>query len=82
MNKSIYIITLILIVMLITACQSIDKKALVVDVKYSGALKTIMSGDIKPVISLESLSNKKHLYALGAVENLNGEIQIFNSNEF
>ncbi|MBT8254329.1 MAG: hypothetical protein KJN68_10175, partial [Bacteroidia bacterium] len=55
------------------------------EVKYSGALKTIMSGNIQPVLSLDSLSNYKNLYALGAVENLKGEIQIFDgkpSNSF
>ncbi|WP_282161040.1 acetolactate decarboxylase [Ulvibacterium marinum] len=47
------------------------------DVKYSGALRTMMSGDIKATASLDSLSKKQHLYALGAFENLKGEIQIF-----
>ncbi len=48
-------------------------------VKYAGALKTIMSGNLQPVVSLDSLRNNENLYALGAVENLKGEIQIFNS---
>jgi hypothetical protein len=47
------------------------------DVKYSGALRTMMSGDIKATASLDSLSKKQHLYALGAFENLIGETQIF-----
>jgi len=36
-----------------------------------------MSGDIRATASLDSLSKKQHLYALGALENLKGEIQIF-----
>jgi acetolactate decarboxylase len=64
-------------VLLFSSCQNIDKKASETEVKYSGALRTIMSGNIHAVLSLESLSHKKHLYALGAVENLKGEIQIF-----
>jgi alpha-acetolactate decarboxylase len=79
MNKSIYIITSIILVLLFSSCQNTDKKVTVTEVKYSGALRTIMSGDIESVISLDNLSNKKNLYALGAVENLNGEIQIFDS---
>jgi len=37
----------------------------------------MMSGDIRATASLDSLSKKQHLYALGALENLKGEIQIF-----
>ncbi len=53
-----------------------------VQVDYSGALKTIMSGNLEATISLDTLSSKKHLYALGAVENLKGEIQIFDSQPY
>ena len=48
------------------------------EVKYSGALRTMMSGNLEATASLDSLSKKPHLYALGAFENLKGEIQIFN----
>ena len=77
MNRSISIITSTILVMLFSSCQYANKKGIVTEVKYSGALRTIMSGNIQAVISLDSLSNKKHLYALGAVDNLKGEIQIF-----
>ncbi len=79
MNRSLYIIIATLLVLLLGSCQNADKKANVTEVKYSGALRTLMSGNMQPVISLDSLSNKKYLYALGAVENLKGEIQIFDS---
>ena len=78
MNKSIYKIALMISGIVVTSCQYSSEKETVVEVKHSGALRTIMSGNIQPVISLDSLSNKKNLYALGAVENLKGEIQIFN----
>ena len=52
------------------------------DVKYSGALRSMMSGDLQATASLDSLSAKPHLYALGAFENLKGEIQIFNGKAF
>jgi acetolactate decarboxylase len=79
MNKLKYIITLTIITVVVLSCQSKDKKATKVEVKYSGALRTIMSGNIQPVISLDSLSNRMNFYALGASGNLKSEIQIFNS---
>jgi alpha-acetolactate decarboxylase len=84
MNKSIYL-TIITLALCVSSCQNSDEKVTVTEVKYSGALRTIMSGNMQSAISLDSLSNKKHLYALGAVENLKGEIQIFDgepSNSF
>ncbi|MBT8288845.1 MAG: acetolactate decarboxylase [Bacteroidia bacterium] len=83
MNNSAYKILVVMFLIVIASCQSNNMK--VNEVKYSGALKTIMSGNIQPVLSLDSLSNYKNLYALGAVENLKGEIQIFDgkpSNSF
>jgi alpha-acetolactate decarboxylase len=78
MGTSIYKVATILVLLLVS-CQHIYKKTSITEVKYYGALKTMMSGNIQSVISLDSLSNKKNLYALGAMENLKGEIQIFNS---
>lgn len=49
------------------------------DVKYAGALHEMMSGDLQARISLDSFSQKQNLYALGAIENLKGEVQIFDS---
>ncbi|OGU34061.1 MAG: hypothetical protein A2068_03890 [Ignavibacteria bacterium GWB2_35_6b] len=52
-------------------------------VKYAGSLKGIMKGnDISSKINLNDIKNKKNLYALGAAENLEGEIQIFNGEPF
>lgn len=49
-------------------------------VEYAGALKNFMwKGDISAKFSLDQLEDKKDLYALGAFENLKGEIQIFDS---
>ncbi|NNL16052.1 MAG: decarboxylase [Flavobacteriaceae bacterium] len=79
MEKSIYIIVLGIMVIAFSSCGDRGEKSASVVVKHVGALKTIMSGNIKPVISLDTLSKKRHLYALGAVDNLKGEIQIFDS---
>ena len=79
MNKSIYIIAYTIMIMVVASCESKEKEVTRGEVKHSGALRMIMSGNIQSTINLDSLSNKEHLYALGAVENLKGEIQIFNS---
>ena len=53
-----------------------------VKVRYSGALRNIMSGNIEATISLDTLSRNKHFYALGAIADLKGEIQIFDSQPY
>ncbi|MBC8400591.1 MAG: decarboxylase [Candidatus Marinimicrobia bacterium] len=48
--------------------------------EYKGALKNIMhKGDISAKADLSVFENTKHFYALGAIENLKGEIQVFDS---
>ncbi len=52
-------------------------------VEHKGALKDIMhKGDISAKIKLSFFEEQNHFYALGAIENLKGEIQIFNSKPF
>jgi len=52
-------------------------------VHYRGAIKTLMhEGDLRATLALDSLQQSPHLYALGAVENLKGEILIYNSQPF
>ena len=54
-----------------------------IEVKYAGALKHIVqTGDISASASLDSLQDIPHLYALGALENLSGEITIIDSEPF
>ncbi|WP_298759299.1 acetolactate decarboxylase [uncultured Psychroserpens sp.] len=77
MLKSNLYIAIVLVISLLVSCQSKKSELIKVEVNNSGALRTIMSGDISSAISLDSLQNKEHLFALGAVENLKGEIQIF-----
>lgn len=69
-----YILLITIITPMVTGCNSNSD----VTVSHSGALMEIMSGKIKSTISLASLKNTKSLYALGALEDLQGEIQIFN----
>ncbi len=75
------------LVMLCSLCfmTSCKKEGLDTSVHFYGALKTMMSGDLKATVALDSISKKEHLYALGAAENLKGEIQILDgevSNSF
>tara|TARA_B110000046_G_scaffold6876_1_gene7279 strand:+ start:2825 stop:3544 length:720 start_codon:yes stop_codon:yes gene_type:complete len=52
-------------------------------VEHEGALKNMMhKGDISAKADLSELKETEHLYAIGALENLKGEIQIFNGKPF
>ena len=52
-------------------------------VEYKGALKNMMHrGDISANADLSLFAKTVHFYALGAMENLKGEIQIFDSKPF
>lgn len=51
------------------------------EVEYAGALKNFMhKGDVSAKVALSEYAQIEHLYALGAVENLKGEIQIFDGH--
>ena len=52
------------------------------EVKHTGALRSIMSGNLNATASLDSLNSKPNLYAIGALENLNGELQVFDGESF
>lgn len=53
------------------------------EVKHKGALKNMMhKHDISAKCSLSEIADKENIYALGALENLQGEIQIFDSKPY
>jgi acetolactate decarboxylase len=53
----------------------------VVEVRWSGELKNVMmKGDLKGTIDLKPLTKLPHLYAVGALEGLQGEVTIFDSS--
>lgn len=59
--------------------STIDQNT-VLKVEYYGALKNMMhKGDISSKFELSNYANVEHLYAIGAMENLKGEIQIFDA---
>ena len=74
---------LIILSLIIYSCDHSTKKNQVFEVEYKGALKNIMhKGDLSSTVSLSSFNNLKNFYALGAMENLQGEIQIFDSEPY
>lgn len=64
----------------IISCQTSKEESY--KVEYKGALKKIMANDISAKVDLSDFKNTKNFYALGAVEELKGEIQIFNSRPY
>lgn len=58
---------------LLLSCNTNPK----VEVQHSGALMNIMAGKIDATMPLNNLKELEHVYALGAIKHLKGEIQIF-----
>jgi len=80
MNFNIKQIAFIIILLITFSCDNQSKINQSFEVKYNGALKNIMhKGDLSAKVKLSEFENIENLYALGAIENLKGEIQIFNS---
>ncbi len=81
--KILKYIIILLTVISITSCGTDNKKINNFKVEYNGALKNMMhKGDISAKVNLKEFENIEHFYALGAIENLKGEIQIFDSKSF
>ena len=71
-------IIILLIAISIVSCVADNKEINKFKVEYKGALKTMMhEGDISAKVDLKNFENTEHFYALGAIENLKGEVQIF-----
>ncbi|MFT5926585.1 MAG: alpha-acetolactate decarboxylase [Rubritalea sp.] len=69
------VLWLLILATSIASCN--DIKNLNSTVKHQGSLMQIMSGNLEATASLDSLQSLPHLYALGALEHLEGEIQVF-----
>ena len=77
-----YLVILITVISIIS-CGTDNKESNKFKVEYKGALKNMMhKGDISSKADLMVFENTEHFYALGAIENLKGEIQIFDSKSF
>ncbi len=69
-----------LIAISLFSCQSPKEESHRFKVEYIGALKNMMQkADISGKVELSKFKEVKNFYALGALEDLKGEIQIFNS---
>ena len=81
-------IIFLLIVISITSCKTGSNETTQQEkhkfkVEYHGALKNMMhKGDISAKVDLKDFEKINHFYALGALENLKGEVQIFDGNPF
>ncbi|WP_397601959.1 hypothetical protein [Silvanigrella sp.] len=53
-----------------------------IEVFYKGSIQSVKSGDYSAKVVLEDFANKKNIYALGPVENLDGEITIMNGKYY
>ena len=74
---------LLLLMILLLAGEAHSYDSLNTSVQVRGALRDIMhKGDLSAKKELGSLSGEKHLYALGAVEQLKGEILILDSRPY
>lgn len=72
---------LFVVAILLVNCSS--NKATMAEVKWSGAMKNVMKkGELFGTIYLDTISNKKHLYGLGPIEYLAGEITIFDGKSY
>ena len=79
MKYSILIIT----IFTFFACSTGPDNSHIFQVEYKGALKNIMhKGDLSAKADLLEFEGKEHLYALGAVENLKGEVLVFDSKPY
>ena len=82
--------TIFIISLLLFSCETTKNKSdnsnddsIPIEVKYFGALKNMMhKGDISAQADLSDFENIKHLYAIGALENLKGEIQIIDGESY
>lgn len=67
--------------LLLASCKEVQNVSYQ-KVEHTGALRVIMSGNLSATASLDTLAVKDHLYALGAVAQLKGEIQVFDGIPF
>jgi len=74
---------ILLLAILFASCGTENTKTTKFKVEHKGAIKKMMhKGDISANADLKDFENTAHFYALGAIENLKGEIQIFNGKPF
>ena len=83
LSSKFKLISFSILLIFLFACNDSPKKKQSFEVAYKGALKNIMhKGDLSAKTTLSEFESIDNLYALGAIENLKGEIQIFNGEAY
>ena len=77
-----YICAVSLTFILVSSCKTGTTKDKSSEVQYLGRIDAVMSGDLSASYSLDSLRGGTYWYALGAIEELSGEIQIYDGQDF
>ncbi len=76
-------IFILLVIFATSACNSNNNGLNKCNVEYHGELKRMMhKGDISAKAELKDFENSPHLYALGALENLKGEVLIMDGKPY
>ncbi len=83
MNLKIKQAIFLILFLVIYSCNNSSNKNQSFKVEFKGALKNMMhKGDLSAKVDLSEFKNLDNFYALGAMENLKGEIQIFDSEPY
>ncbi|MGI9546424.1 MAG: acetolactate decarboxylase [Flavobacteriaceae bacterium] len=77
-----YISIFAVLMVLIVACRTGVRKDNLSAVDSFGRLDSVMAGNFDERHSLDTLSGLKNIYALGAMDSLAGELQIFDGQPF
>ena len=76
------IIVLFSLIVFALSCKTGTRQDNLSTIKSIGYIDTIMTGNYDQKFSLDSISGLKNLFALGAMDSLAGEIQIFDSQSY
>jgi len=76
------LIILLFVLLTFWGCTT-KSKEIYTDVKIIGAMRNVMwKGQLYGNISLDTIANKEHLYGMGPVEFLSGELMIFDGKSY
>ena len=70
------------LLVVLVSCKTGTTKDKASEVKYHGSIHDVMSGDLSAKFEMDSIRNGTNIYAIGSLEDLSGEIQIFNGQDF
>lgn len=77
-----FILAILFFCVLLLSCRTGTRKDKGSDVHFYGNLDSIMAGEYPAVFNMDSLADKQNIYALGTMDSMAGEIQIFNSQPY